>query len=95
MTDPLSSLLHASHLLEPSELAGVVAEHARELGVQETVLYLADHGQAALLPLPGSGVPERQELPIEGTMAGRAFRAVEIVRSAAEGGQPPVVASAA
>jgi hypothetical protein len=51
------------------------------LGVQETVLYLADYEQA-LLPLSGAGVPECQELPIEGTLAGRAFRRVEVVSSA-------------
>jgi hypothetical protein len=49
------------------------------LGVREAVLYLADYGQATLLPMAGAGVPERQELSIEGTMAGRAFRRVEVV----------------
>ncbi len=81
MTDPLASLLHASHLLSPADLAGVVAAHARGLGASETVLYLADYEQVTLLPLPGEGVPERQELPIEGTLAGRAFRRVEVVAS--------------
>jgi hypothetical protein len=46
------------------------------------LIYLADYGQATLLPLGGPGVPERQGLPIEGTMAGRAFRRVEVVTSA-------------
>jgi hypothetical protein len=55
------------------------------VGVRETVLYLADYEQATLLPLPGAGVPERQELSIEGTMAGRAFRRVQVVSSAAGG----------
>ncbi len=84
MTEPLRSLLHASRLLAPDDLAATVAVHARMLGARETVLYLADYQQAVLLPLPGAGVPERQELPIEGTMAGRAFRRVEVVDSAAE-----------
>src|SRR4051794_41476196 len=56
------------------------------LGARETVLYLADYEQATLLPLPGTGVPERQELPIEGTMAGRAFRRVQVVNSTATQG---------
>ncbi|MCW2534481.1 MAG: protein serine/threonine phosphatase [Modestobacter sp.] len=84
MTQPLRSLLHASHLLAPDDLAATVAAHARMLGVRETVLYLADYEQATLQPLAGAGVPERQELPIEGTMAGRAFRRVEGVHRAAE-----------
>jgi len=84
VTGPLRSLLHVSHLLAPDDLAATVAAHARMLGVQEAVLYLADYEQATLLPLPGAGVPERQELSIEGTMAGRAFRRVEIVNSRAQ-----------
>ena len=86
MVDPLRSLLHASHLLAPDDLASTVAAHARSMGARETVLYLADYEQATLVPLPGAGVPERQELAIEATMAGRAFRRVEVVTSAAPGG---------
>jgi serine phosphatase RsbU (regulator of sigma subunit) len=81
VTQPLRSLLHASHLLAPDDLAATVAAYARMFGAPETVLYLADYEQATLQPLPGTGVPERQELPIEGTMAGRAFRRVEVVDS--------------
>jgi hypothetical protein len=65
VTEPLRSLLHASHLLAPDDLAATVAVHARMLGARETVLYLADYEQATLLPLPGAGVPERRKLPIE------------------------------
>jgi serine phosphatase RsbU (regulator of sigma subunit) len=83
VTEPLSSLLHTSHLLAPDDLAATVAAHARMSGVRETVLYLADYEQVTLFPLPGADVPERQELSIEGTMAGRAFRRVEIVTSRA------------
>jgi hypothetical protein len=83
VTDPLRSLLRASHLLAPGDLAATVAAEARRMGVRQTVLYLADYEQVSLLPLPGAGVPERQELPIEGTMAGRAFRRVEVVHSTA------------
>jgi hypothetical protein len=86
VTDALSSLLSASHLLSPVDLAATVAAHATRMGVRETVLYLADYEQATLLPLSGAGVPERQELPIEGTMAGRAFRRVEVVHSTATKG---------
>jgi serine phosphatase RsbU (regulator of sigma subunit) len=84
VTEPLRSLLHASHLLAPDDLAATVAVHARMLGARKTVLYLADYEQATLLPLPGAGVPERRKLPIESTLAGRAFRRVEVVDSAAE-----------
>src|SRR3954451_25218194 len=85
VVDPLVSLLRASHLLAPDDLASMVAAHARSLGARETVIYLADYEQATLLPLPGAGVPQRQELAIEATMAGRAFRRVEVVTSSATG----------
>jgi hypothetical protein len=86
VVDPLRSLLHASHLLAPDDLASTVATHARSMGARETVLYLADYEQATLVPLPGAGVPERQELAIEATLAGRAFRRVEVVTSSTTGG---------
>jgi serine phosphatase RsbU (regulator of sigma subunit) len=69
--------------MSPSRLASIVAAHGRAMGVSETVLYLADYEQVILLPLPGDGVPGRQELPVEGTMAGRSFRRVEVLTSSA------------
>src|SRR3954452_9858259 len=86
VTDALSALLRASHLLAPGDLASAAAAGARRMGVRDTVLYLADYEQATLLPLSGVGVPERQELSIEGTMAGRAFRRVQVVNSTATQG---------
>jgi hypothetical protein len=59
VTDPVSSLLRAAHLLSPANLAATVAAHGRELGIAETVVHLADYEQVTLLPLPGKGVPER------------------------------------
>ena len=86
VTDSLSSLLRAAHLLSPANLAATVTAHGRELGIAETVLYLADYEQVTLLPLPGQGVAERQELLIEGTLAGRSFRRVEVLTSSADHG---------
>jgi len=74
VTGPVRALLRASHLLAPDDLAATVAAHATAAGLRDVVLYLTDYAQGTLLPLPGTGVPERQQLPIEGTMAGRAFR---------------------
>src|SRR3954454_17077054 len=88
VVDPLRSLLRASHLLAPDDLASMAAAHVRSLGARETVLYLADYEQVTLVPLPGPGVPQRQELAIEATLAGRAFRRVEVVTSSATGGSP-------
>src|SRR3712207_2238182 len=79
LRDALRALLHACHLLAPDDLPVVVADCAARMGVRETVLYLADYEQVTLVPVPGTGVPERSELAIEGTLAGRAFRRVEVV----------------
>ena len=51
VVDPLRSLLRASHLLAPDDLASTVAAHARAMGAREIVLYLADYEQATLVGL--------------------------------------------
>ncbi len=84
--DPIRSLLRASHQLPATRLGTAVAEHAALLGAREAVVWLADYAQHALVPVPGEGVPERHELTIDGSTAGRAFRRVEPVRSPASGG---------
>ncbi|WP_246080970.1 PP2C family protein-serine/threonine phosphatase [Modestobacter altitudinis] len=86
MVDPLRSLLRASHLLAAERLPAVVAEHARAMGARDLVLYLTDYEQSSLVALPGEGVPERQVMSIDSSLAGRAFRRVEVVRSATHGG---------
>ncbi|MCF6745817.1 serine/threonine-protein phosphatase [Blastococcus sp. KM273128] len=79
--DPLRALLRATHLLAPDQLATEVVATARRLGAVEAVAYLADYEQLLLLPLQGPGVPPRQELSIEGSLAGLAYRRVEVTRS--------------
>jgi hypothetical protein len=79
--DPVRSLLRTSHHLPATRLGTVVAEHARLLGALEAVVYLADYPQHVLVPVPGEGAPQRQEVTIDGSTAGRAFRRVEPVRS--------------
>lgn len=84
--DELSSLIDAAHLSTPSGFADLVARHARPLGAQEVVLYLADYGQSVLVPVPSAQAPDRGELSIEGTLGGRAFRTLELLGS--DGGEP-------
>ena len=50
---------------------------------------LVDYEQLSLLPLPGAGVPPRQELSIEGTVAGLAYRRVEPTHTARPGSGAP------
>src|SRR3954462_4687323 len=77
VSDPLRALLTSSHLLPPDHLSATVTAHppaadtaapdARARVRGGTVLYLVDYQQLTRLPLPGAGVPQRKDLPIEGT----------------------------
>lgn len=88
--DPLRSLLRATHLLPPDRLAVAVAETARLLGAVEAVVYLADYEQLHLHPLPGAGVAPRQSLTVDGSLAGRAFRKVQVIRTPGADGRARV-----
>lgn len=90
LSDPLRSLLRATHLLPPDRLASAVAETARLLGAVEAVVYLADYEQLQLHPLPGLGVAPRQALTVDGSVAGRAFRKVQVVRTPGADGRARV-----
>ncbi|RBY79014.1 PP2C family protein-serine/threonine phosphatase [Blastococcus sp. TF02A-26] len=84
-SDPLRSLLRDIHLLAPDQLSAVVAARGRDLGARETVIYLVDYEQLLLQPLRGEGVPVRQELSVDGSVGGRAFRHVEVLSSPSHG----------
>ena len=47
--DPVRSLLRASHHLRADQMGTVVAEHARDLGARDAVIYLADYEQKDLV----------------------------------------------
>lgn len=72
----LDALLQQSHLVAPDQLPGLVAACARPLGAVETVVYLVDYEQAVLVPVHGSATGGREELRIDGTLAGAAFRRI-------------------
>jgi serine phosphatase RsbU (regulator of sigma subunit) len=81
----LNSLVPAARLHVPDELAELFANHGRALGADNVTLYLVDHEQYELVPLPRQTGPDRDALSIEATMAGRCFRQVRIHES--DGGQ--------
>ena len=85
--EPMRELLHELHLMAPDRLAERVAVHARALGLSEAVCYLADYEQSQLVPVRGEGVPPRQELTVDGSVAGRAFRTVAAVQTPAADGE--------
>lgn len=80
-TDPwhraLADLVSRSHRLPPDELPLGVGAALRPLGVTATV-YLVDVEQCDLRPLPEPGRPVPDPLPIDSSLAGRAFTQVEV-----------------
>ncbi|GAA2355154.1 PP2C family protein-serine/threonine phosphatase [Nonomuraea africana] len=80
----LGGLLQAHHLAAMEDLPALVAEHAALVGFSQTLIYVADLQQQLLVPLSGQrdvlGRP-LEPIRIDVTMAGRAFRNVEIVQA--------------
>lgn len=76
-------LLGEAHLLGAHELPALFNRHAVLLGVQDAVAYLVDLQQAVLVPFLGSDGPDLdksvQVLPVDSTLAGRAFQHVEML----------------
>ena len=77
-----AELLSVSHLIPPGGVADALARAARPLGIAAAHVYLADLQQRHLVPMPardGSGDHEHEdELPIDSTLAGRAYQTVTI-----------------
>lgn len=69
----VEELVRASRCAGPDELAGIAMRLAPLLGVRSLHAYLVDYEQLTLVPLRGTGVPARAEVPVEGTLAGRVF----------------------
>jgi serine phosphatase RsbU (regulator of sigma subunit) len=82
----LQEVLRRTHLSSAPDLATVVAEEGRTIGADPLVLYIVDHEQQRLTPVPGGGVEGREALPVRGTVAGRAFASTSIVELEREGG---------
>ncbi|MFD1545804.1 PP2C family protein-serine/threonine phosphatase, partial [Nonomuraea guangzhouensis] len=80
----LGGLLGASHQAAIEDLPDLVAEHAKPLGFCQTMIYVVDLQQQYLVPLPGqhdaAGEPLRP-IRIDATLAGRAYRNVEVVQA--------------
>lgn len=83
----LRRFLDEVHLARPDDLPEVAARAAADLG-WTLRLYVVDHEQSCLVPLPAPSVPDAAPVAIDGTLAGRAFRRVEQVP--APGAEPSV-----
>ena len=82
----LEQLLEISHTMPPDNVAGVVAERAALVGLRDLDLYLVDYEQTYLVPLPRPG-GIAEPVPIDSTLAGRAFIATATVTAATDDGE--------
>lgn len=69
----LTGLLDQSRYGPPERLPILTDAAARTMGLAGAVIYLIDHEQQHLTPLPTPGQPPREPLAVEGTLPGRAF----------------------
>ena len=73
----LNHLPEAARLAVPDDLAGFFSDQAQALGAADVTLYLVDHEQRVLVPLPSKGGSERSPQAIDSTLAGLCFRRLE------------------
>jgi serine phosphatase RsbU (regulator of sigma subunit) len=82
----LTALLRQTHLAPPDLLPAAVDEAIAHLGA-EAALYLADYSHTLLVPMLGAGAAPTPALPIDSTLAGRAYRQMS-VQTAVAAGEP-------
>jgi len=82
----LQEVLRRTHLSSAADVATILAEEARTIGVDPLVLFILDLEQRCLLPVPGPGAQDREPIPVQGTVAGRAFITNAIVPLDGDGG---------
>jgi hypothetical protein len=76
----LVGLLVGAGPAPPETLPSLAVAAGRRLGV-EVGVYLIDQEQRRLVRMPAEGVPGGAQLSVDGTLAGRAFRTVQILSS--------------
>lgn len=79
--DVLADLVARSHLMPGRELAGLVHDAGRRMGLQGTAVYVADLQQIKLVALPQPGASLQQTLDVDTSMAGLAYRTQQAQRS--------------
>jgi serine phosphatase RsbU (regulator of sigma subunit) len=74
----LVGLLSAARMSAPDSVVRLLAEQGTALGADNVTLYLADHEQYVLMPVPGTSDGPGEPLGIEATLAGRCFRQLDL-----------------
>jgi hypothetical protein len=85
--EALTTLLKRAHLMTPDQLAGVLDDAVRPLGLRTTI-WVVDYEQTSLRALPLDGRPTPDPLPIDGSLPGRAFISVTSVHAGGNGADP-------
>ncbi|MEW2357938.1 PP2C family protein-serine/threonine phosphatase [Spirillospora sp. NPDC029432] len=92
----LAGLLGASHRYTFESLPRIAAEQAAHAGLDGLLIYLADLQEESLFLVTGKGLDanadpgdEPGEIPVSGTVPGRAFQHGEIVPAARDGAPAP------
>ncbi len=80
----LATLLESAGDAPPERIPALVADAGRLMDVEVTV-HRIDHEQRCLVRLGGAGPADAQRLGVDSTMAGRAFRTIQVVTSDREG----------
>jgi serine phosphatase RsbU (regulator of sigma subunit) len=82
----LGTLIDRAHEMPPQLIAPLVAEVIAVIGGRDVTVLLQDYDQLTLVPLPGRGLLVEEPVPIDGSLAGRAFLGDEPVEHAVADG---------
>ena len=81
----LDQILGRAHLMAPDELPELASAGGSHFGATSTVLWLVDYGQSSLVALRGASGGPREQLSVEGSVAGRVFRSMDLLEIEAGG----------
>ena len=81
----LDTVLRHDHLLPPGSIDELTVLGVQQLGASSAVMWLVDYEQVSLGRLGGpTGLPS-ERLSVDGSLAGRCFRSVELLETEADG----------
>ena len=82
----LGTLIDRAHEMPPQLIAPLVAEVIAVIGGRNVTVLLQDYDQLSLVPLQGRGLLVEGPVPIDGSLAGRAFLGDDLVEQGVAGG---------
>jgi serine phosphatase RsbU (regulator of sigma subunit) len=82
--DAFADAVERSHFEQAAGLPDLASTTAKRIGCADAALYVIDYDQAMLAPVADGGLPT---LPVEGTLAGRAFTEIAAQVAPGDGGK--------